>query len=87
MKAYVVEGFQHLPTSLSQVLYVDVVDSQDQILTHQILYVFSGEAVGDVELPGDLNPAACEFGPIRIGCGILTNGFRNPFWFSIQKLL
>ena len=70
MKAYVVEGFQHIPTSLSQVLYVDVVDSQDQILTHQILYVFSGEAVGDVELPGDLNP-----GSLRIRA--YTNWMRN----------
>ncbi|MEM9721202.1 MAG: TonB-dependent receptor plug domain-containing protein [Bacteroidota bacterium] len=56
MKAYVVEGFELVPSSLSNVLYVDVIDTDDEILSHQILYVFSGEAVGDVELPSGIEP-------------------------------
>ncbi len=82
MKAYVVQGYQHTASELSNVLYVDLIDSQDQLLEHIILYIFSGEAVGEFTLPDGLASGTVR---IRAYTHWMRN-FESNFETSIQIL-
>ena len=82
MKAYIVQGYQHTPSALSNVLYVDLIDSQDELLEHIILYNFSGEAVGDFTLPDDLAAGTVR---IRAYTHWMRN-FESCFETTIQVL-
>lgn len=46
-KAYVVNDADFSPTNISNVLYVDWIDPNDKIISHQRLRIDNGEAVGD----------------------------------------
>ncbi|MBX0291408.1 TonB-dependent receptor plug domain-containing protein [Hymenobacter sp. HSC-4F20] len=50
-KAYAVDAARHRPDSLSGVLYVDLLDAGQQVLSHQVLRLQNGTAPGDFVLP------------------------------------
>lgn len=49
-KAYVFHGADRQPTTLSGILYVDLIDSSGKIVDHQRLKIVNGEAHGDFRL-------------------------------------
>ena len=82
MKAYVVQGYQHTPSELSNVLHVDLIDSEDRLIKNIILYIFSGEAVGEFDLPDDIPSGSLR---IRAYTSWMRN-FDSKFETSLQVL-
>jgi len=52
--AYVVDGAAHQPDTLSRVLYVDLIAPDKRLVTHQVLRLEKGRAVGDFALSDTL---------------------------------
>ena len=55
-KAYTVIGQQHQLSALSGVLYVELVNPDDSVVTRQTLNLISGVAWSDIPLPVTLKP-------------------------------
>ncbi|MEX0315941.1 MAG: hypothetical protein AB3N18_17310 [Allomuricauda sp.] len=49
-KAIVTDSRDHTPTSLSGILYVDLIDSNNQIVTHKLIKLSSGIGRGNIDL-------------------------------------
>ena len=54
LKAYILNGITHLPSDKSLVVYVELVDYQDEIIAQQKLYASSAGASGDIVLPKNI---------------------------------
>ena len=53
-KAYVLNGITHTPSTMSRVIYTELVDSEDNIITKQKLYVESSGAAGEITIPREI---------------------------------
>jgi len=67
MKGNVFEGVNHLLSSLSKVLYVELIGPNGVLIEQLKLYIASGEAMGEFIL-GDTVAVASKFHPIGIYC-------------------
>jgi hypothetical protein len=54
LKAYVVDASFHLPDTISKVLYVELVDSDQKVLRRIVLPIKNGEASGDFVIGDDI---------------------------------
>lgn len=54
-KAYLTAGPYHVPSSLSNTIYVELINSENQILQRQIIHSSEGFASGMLQLPESLN--------------------------------
>lgn len=53
-KAYLLNGIGHTASTKSKVVYVELVDSKDNIITQQKLFVESSGAAGDIAIPKEI---------------------------------
>lgn len=54
LKTYNLDGITHTSSTLSKVIYVELVDSKDNIITQQKLYTESSGAASDITLPKEM---------------------------------
>ncbi|BAU55194.1 carboxypeptidase-like regulatory domain-containing protein [Mucilaginibacter gotjawali] len=80
-KAYTVIGRQHQLSAFSGVLYTELINVKDSVVSRQILHLISGAAWGDVVLTGSIKQ-----GDYRLRA--YTNWMRNagPDYFFIKKI-
>jgi len=53
-KAYLLDGITHNTTAMSRVIYVELIDSKEEIIAQQKLYVAALGAAGDITLPKEI---------------------------------
>lgn len=54
LKAYQVDASEHIPHSRSRVVYVELLNNSQKLITNQKLRVENNTAAGDIQLPADL---------------------------------
>ena len=54
LKAYVVEGREHKPSYISSVVYVELINENDELIEQLVLNATNGGAPGDIKLSKDL---------------------------------
>ncbi|SMC00695.1 TonB-dependent receptor plug [Hymenobacter roseosalivarius DSM 11622] len=81
LKAYVVDGAQHRPDTVSRVLYVDLVGPDQRVVAQRVLRLNQGTAAADFELADTLAQGAYT---VRA----YTNWMRNfsPDYFFSKRL-
>ncbi|TPG62419.1 TonB-dependent receptor plug domain-containing protein [Hymenobacter nivis] len=79
--AYLVDGEQHRPDSLSQVLHVELVSAQRRVVLRQALHLAGGRAPGALALPDTLAPGTYQL-------RAYTDWMRNagPDYFYQRRL-
>lgn len=59
-KLYALDATSHIPSTLSQVVYVELYDSLENILGQHTLKIADGGAAGDFKLPEDISPGTLQ---------------------------
>ncbi|AWM34460.1 TonB-dependent receptor plug domain-containing protein [Hymenobacter nivis] len=75
--AYLVDGQQHRPDSLSQVLHVELVSARHQVVLRQALHLAGGRAPGALALPDTLAPGTYQ---LRAYTGWMRNSGPDFFY-------
>ncbi|WNB18491.1 TonB-dependent receptor [Marivirga arenosa] len=55
-KAYITDAINHLPTQVSNTLYVELINSESEIIDSLALFILNGAAQGSFKFSTDLNP-------------------------------
>ncbi|NNU33167.1 hypothetical protein HK413_01440 [Mucilaginibacter sp. S1162] len=68
LKGYVTVGAQNQLSALSKILYVDLIDPANKVVSNSKLLILHGTAIGDIHWPIPCNRALIICGPIPTGC-------------------